>query len=179
MLDLLRKGVLTELAHIAVGIVFGWQKQKLDAAHIAGKGQGGFQRLAGGAAAGASVLVHAQGIDGALAASRAANASNMSAANAVMVGGQAVAMQSQLNFSRDMEREADRVGYGVMTDAGYEPQGFVSMFEKLQQAARLNDNGAFPYLRSHPMTTERIADAQARQQLLQAKNNCHPMRCTP
>jgi predicted Zn-dependent protease len=91
-----------------------------------------------------------------------------------MVGGQAAAMQSQLNFSRDMEREADRVGYGVMTDAGYEPQGFVSMFEKLQQAARLNDNGAFPYLRSHPMTTERIADAQARQQLLPAKKQLPP-----
>jgi predicted Zn-dependent protease len=106
---------------------------------------------------------------GMLAASRTANASSMSAANAVMVGGQAAAMQSQLNFSRDMEREADRVGYGVMTDAGYEPQGFVTMFEKLQQASRLNDNGSFPYLRSHPMTTERIADAQARQQLLPAQ----------
>ncbi len=103
---------------------------------------------------------------GMLAASRTMNASSMSAANAVMVGGQAAAMQSQLNFSRDMEREADRVGYGVMTEAGYEPQGFVTMFEKLQQAARLNDNGSFPYLRSHPMTTERISDAQARQQLL-------------
>jgi predicted Zn-dependent protease len=68
-----------------------------------------------------------------------------------------------------MEREADRVGYGVMTEAGYEPQGFVTMFEKLQQAARLNDNGSFPYLRSHPMTTERISDAQARQQLLPTK----------
>ena len=103
---------------------------------------------------------------GMLAASRTPSASGMSAANAVMVGGQAAAMQSQLNFSRDMEREADRVGYGVMTEAGYEPQGFVTMFEKLQQAARLNDNGSFPYLRSHPMTTERISDAQARQQLL-------------
>ena len=106
---------------------------------------------------------------GMLAASRTANASSMSAANAVMVGGQAAAIQSQLNFSRDMEREADRIGYGVMTEAGYEPQGFVTMFEKLQQASRLNDNGSFPYLRSHPMTTERISDAQARQQLLPAR----------
>ena len=106
---------------------------------------------------------------GMLAASRTANASSFSAANAVMFGGQAAAIQSQLNFSRDMEREADRVGYGVMTEAGYEPQGFVTMFEKLQQAARLNDNGSFPYLRSHPMTTERISDAQARQQLLPAR----------
>jgi len=106
---------------------------------------------------------------GMLAASRTPSASGMSAANAVLVGGQAAAIQSQLNFSRDMEREADRVGYGVMTDAGFEPQGLVTMFEKLQQAARLNDNGSFPYLRSHPMTTERIADAQARQQLLPAR----------
>jgi predicted Zn-dependent protease len=99
---------------------------------------------------------------GALAASR-----NPQAAGAVIAGGQAVAIQGQLNFSRDMEREADRVGYSVMTQAGFEPQGFVSMFEKLQQANRFNDTGAFPYLRSHPLTTERIADMQVRQQLLQ------------
>jgi predicted Zn-dependent protease len=97
---------------------------------------------------------------GAIAASK-----NPDAANAVVAGGQAVAMQNQLNFSRDMEREADRIGYGVMTQAGFEPLGFVTMFDKLQQASRLNDNGAFPYLRSHPMTTERMADMQARQQL--------------
>lgn len=90
---------------------------------------------------------------------------NPEAANALITGGQAAGIQSQLNFSRDMEREADRIGYGVMTQAGFEPQGFVTMFDKLQQAARLNDTGAFPYLRTHPMTTERIADMQARQQL--------------
>jgi len=97
---------------------------------------------------------------GALAASK-----NPDAANAMIAGGQAVAMQNQLNFSRDMEREADRIGFGVMTQAGFEAVGFVTMFEKLQQAARLNDNGSFPYLRTHPMTTERIAEAQSRQQL--------------
>ena len=100
---------------------------------------------------------------GALAASK-----SVDAGNALIVGGQAVAAQNQLNFSRDMEREADRVGYGVMTEAGFEAQGFVSMFDKLQQASRLNDNGAYPYLRSHPLTTERIADMQARQALAAA-----------
>ena len=90
-------------------------------------------------------------------------------AQALIVGGQAAAIQSQLSFSRDMEREADRVGYSVMTDAGFDPQGFVSMFGKLQQASALNDNGSFPYLRSHPMTTERMADMQGRQQLLTAR----------
>jgi predicted Zn-dependent protease len=98
---------------------------------------------------------------GALAASKSPDA-----ANAMVAGGQALAIQNQLNFSRDMEREADRIGYGVMTQAGFEPQGFVSMFDKLQQAARLNDNGNFPYLRTHPMNTERIADMQARQQMM-------------
>ena len=95
---------------------------------------------------------------GALAASKSPDA-----ANALIVGGQAASAQGQLNFSRDMEREADRVGYGIMTEAGFDPRGFVGMFDKLQQASRLNDNGAYPYLRSHPLTTERIADMQSRQ----------------
>ena len=85
-----------------------------------------------------------------------------SAAQAAIVGGQAAAVQSQLNYSRDMEREADRIGFGVQTQAGFAPQGFVSMFEKLQQSSRLNDAGGFPYLRSHPLTTQRIADMQSR-----------------
>jgi len=102
---------------------------------------------------------------GAMILGALAAASNPGAAGAMIVGGQAAAVQGQLNFSRDMEREADRVGYGVMTQAGFDARGFVGMFEKLQQANRFNDTGAFPYLRSHPLTTERIADMQARQQL--------------
>jgi predicted Zn-dependent protease len=94
---------------------------------------------------------------GVLAASK-----DPSAANAMIVGGQAAAAQTQLNFSRDAEREADRIGFAVMSQAGFEPQGFVTMFEKLQQSSRFNDSGGFPYLRSHPLTTERIADMQAR-----------------
>ena len=105
---------------------------------------------------------------GAMILGALAAASNPNAAGAVIVGGQAAAVQGQLNFSRDMEREADRVGYSVMTQAGFDPRGFVGMFEKLQQANRFNDTGAFPYLRSHPLTTERIADMQARQHLLPA-----------
>jgi predicted Zn-dependent protease len=97
---------------------------------------------------------------GALAASKSPQA-----ASAAIVGGQAVAAQSQLNFSRDMEREADRIGFNVMLDAGFEARGAAGMFEKLQQASRLNDNGAFPYLRSHPLTTQRIAEVQSRLQL--------------
>jgi len=94
---------------------------------------------------------------GILAASRSPEA-----ANALITGGQAAAVQGQLNFSRDMEREADRVGYGVMTGAGYAPAGMAAMFEKLQQASRLNDSQNFPYLRTHPLNSERIGEARSR-----------------
>lgn len=96
---------------------------------------------------------------GALAASAARNADVLQAA---VVGGQAVAAQTQLNFSRDMEREADRIGLGVLTGAGFDGQGFVGMFNRLQQASRHNDDGSFPYLRSHPLTGERISEMKSR-----------------
>ncbi len=91
---------------------------------------------------------------------------NPQAASAVISGAQAVSAQTQLNFSRDMEREADRIGYAILQDAGMDVRGFTGMFDKLQTANRINDNGSFPYLRSHPLTTERLGDMQSRLQLL-------------
>jgi len=99
---------------------------------------------------------------GAMILAMLAARANTEVASAAMAGSQAVAAQTQLNFSRDMEREADRIGFGVLSGAGFDPQGFAAMFDKLQQAARHNDDGSFPYLRSHPLTSERIADMQAR-----------------
>ena len=107
----------------------------------------------------ASMLSIAATILGVLAASRTGSADG---ANAVLAGGQAAAIQSQLNFSRDMEREADRIGFGIMTQAGYAPGGMAALFEKLAQSSRLNDNNGFPYLRTHPLTTERIGEARSR-----------------
>jgi len=106
-----------------------------------------------------STLGVAAMILGVLAASRSRNAD---VANAAIVGGQAAMVQNQLNFSRDMEREADRNGQSLMVQAGFAAGGMNAMFAKLDQANRLNDNGAFPYLRSHPLTVERIAEAQQR-----------------
>jgi predicted Zn-dependent protease len=105
-----------------------------------------------------NMIALASMIVGVLAASRDGGA----AANAAIVGGQAVAVQGQLNFSRDMEREADRIGYSVLGGAGFAPGGMAAMFEKLAQSSRLNDNGAFPYLRSHPLTSERLGEARSR-----------------
>ncbi|MFG6447470.1 M48 family metalloprotease [Roseateles sp. BYS180W] len=92
----------------------------------------------------------------------AARAGSVDMANAAIVGSQAAAVQSSLNFSRDMEREADRMGYQVMGEAGYNPAGMASMFERMEQAYHLMDSGAYPYLRTHPLTSERIGEARAR-----------------
>ena len=96
---------------------------------------------------------------GVLAASRSGSAD---ATQAVIVGSQAAVVQGQLNFSRDMEREADRIGFGVHQSAGFAPQGMAAMFERLENAYRLTDSGSFPYLRSHPLTVDRIGEARSR-----------------
>jgi predicted Zn-dependent protease len=100
---------------------------------------------------------------GVLAASRSHSAD---ATQAVLVGSQAAMIQGQLNFSRDMEREADRIGWGVHNDAGFAPLGVAEMFEKLENASRLSDSGNYPYLRSHPLTVERIGEARSRVEAL-------------
>jgi beta-barrel assembly-enhancing protease len=87
---------------------------------------------------------------------------NPDAAQAAMTLGQAAGIQGQLNFSRDMEREADRIGLSLLTEAGFSPPAMLQFFKTLQAATRLADGGQFPYLRSHPLTTERIADVQQR-----------------
>ncbi len=83
-----------------------------------------------------------------------------SGAAAAVQGG---AIQSQLSFSRDFEREADRIGFQALSGAGFDVRAMGEFFEKLQRSSRILDSGAVPgYLRSHPVTTERIADAQSR-----------------
>ena len=107
----------------------------------------------------ASLLAVATLLLGIIAASRA---NNVDLANAAIMGGQGAAIQAQLNFSRDMEREADRIGYGLLNRAGFAPAGQAQMFDRMDAATRLSDNGGFPYLRSHPLTIDRISEARNR-----------------
>jgi predicted Zn-dependent protease len=94
-----------------------------------------------------------------LAAGRSGNAD---AVNATIAGGQAAAIQGQLNFSRDMEREADRIGFQLMGAAGFDLNGMGDMFQRMGEATRLSDSNAFPYLRTHPLTVERLSEARSR-----------------
>jgi predicted Zn-dependent protease len=76
--------------------------------------------------------------------------------------GQAGVVQSQLNFTRDNEREADRIGLQILDTAGFDPRGMAVFFERLQRATRIYGEGAPSYLRTHPLEYERIADIQGR-----------------
>jgi predicted Zn-dependent protease len=87
---------------------------------------------------------------------------NTQAAEAALAFGQAGAIQSQLNFTRDNEREADRVGLQILDQSGFDPRGMSGFFERLQRATRVYESGAPSYLRTHPLTFERIADMQSR-----------------
>ena len=87
---------------------------------------------------------------------------NPQAGQAVLIGTQASAIQSQLDFTRKHEKEADRIGLKILQDADFDPQGMSAFFERLQKAGRFHENGAPSYLRTHPLTYERLADIQSR-----------------
>jgi len=88
--------------------------------------------------------------------------SNSQVSEAALAAGQAGALQSQLGYSRDFEREADRVGLQTLDAAGFDVRGMPGFFERLQRASRLYENNAPAYLRTHPLTSERISDMENR-----------------
>lgn len=88
--------------------------------------------------------------------------SNPDVAVGAAMAGQAAGIQQQLNYSRDFEREADRLGLDLMERAGFDARGMVSFFERMLQFGRLYENNAPGYLRTHPLTTERISDMENR-----------------
>lgn len=71
------------------------------------------------------------------------------------------AVQSQLSYSRTHEREADRIGMDILTDAGFDPRGMPRFFERMQRGSRLHSKPP-EFLSTHPVNAERIADSQAR-----------------
>lgn len=88
--------------------------------------------------------------------------SNPQAAGGVLALGESVQNQQMLSFSRDAEREADRIGLEMLTQAGFDPRDMVGFFGRIQRASRFHDTGAPAYLQTHPFTTDRMADIQGR-----------------
>jgi predicted Zn-dependent protease len=84
------------------------------------------------------------------------------AAMGVFLGGQGLAIQRQLNFGREAEREADRIGFQIMGEAGFDTSGMVAFFQQMQNSTRNYSDLVPAWLLTHPLTSERIADIQAR-----------------
>lgn len=74
----------------------------------------------------------------------------------------ATSIQSKLDFTRANEKEADYIGIALLSDSGYNPFSMASFFEKLDKNSRLYGESAPEFLRTHPVSKNRIADARNR-----------------
>ena len=81
---------------------------------------------------------------------------------AAIAGIQAATIQHQINFTRDNEKEADRIGIATLANAGRDPYAMAGFFERLSKASRTYENNAPEFLRTHPVNSSRIADALGR-----------------
>ena len=110
---------------------------------------------------------------GALIASRGASGD---AAEAVMATGTSLMQQTQINFTRQDEAEADRVGIQTLARAGFDPDAMGDFFARMDRALRPgNDDSNFPsLLRTHPVNTSRISDARARAAVIKQQQASAP-----
>ena len=100
----------------------------------------------------------------AIFAARAGGNSGGQIAQAAMASAQGLAIQMQIDFTRQNEQEADRLGFQRLDAAGFDVTAMATFMERLQRASRFAEGNAPSYLRDHPVTYERIAEGQARAQ---------------
>lgn len=89
---------------------------------------------------------------------------NPQAAQAGIIGAQGGIIQRQLDFTREHEKEADRIGLDILQKTGFDAHAMPTFFERLQKSTHLMEGDAPSYLRTHPLTTERLADVGNRVQ---------------
>jgi beta-barrel assembly-enhancing protease len=98
------------------------------------------------------------GIALALLVSRA----NPELATGALATASAAGVQRQLDYTREHEREADRVGLSILDNAGFDARAMPAFFTTLQRGTRFTDGAAPSFLRTHPLNAERIADVSNR-----------------
>lgn len=98
----------------------------------------------------------------AVLAARSRSNSSGDVAQAAMASAQGLAIQSQINFTRQNEEEADRLGFERTYRAGFDPNAMASFFERLQRTSVWFEGYSPTYFHDHPETYQRIAEAQAR-----------------
>lgn len=87
---------------------------------------------------------------------------NPELANGALATASASGVQRQLDYTREHEREADRVGLSILDAAGFDVRAMPAFFTTLQRNTRFVEGNAPSFLRTHPLTAERIADVSNR-----------------
>src|SRR6476646_7209464 len=111
---------------------------------------------------------------GAIALSQASHSnSGDNAAMAAMASAQGLLVQRQIDYTRDNEAQADRIGIRTLARSGYDPAAMANFFEKLQSIVRANqgtERERTPdYLQTHPVTTSRISESRERARQIAAQ----------
>lgn len=88
-------------------------------------------------------------------------------AQGALVAAQAYAQQQQINFTRANEYEADRVGIQILADAGFEPEGMIDFFEKMQRDSAWVEARRPEFLSTHPSSSSRLNEARQRARRLE------------
>jgi predicted Zn-dependent protease len=79
-----------------------------------------------------------------------------------MMAARGMSQQYQINFTRDNEVEADRVGMQIMSKSEFNPRSMPAFFERMQQSTRFAGNRIPEFLLTHPVTVARISDTRDR-----------------
>ena len=90
--------------------------------------------------------------------------------SAVLYGGIAGGQQAMVNFTRENEYEADRIGIGLMGDAHFDPHGMAEFFAIMGKLSGSSGLG-IEYLRTHPLSNNRVAEALGRAQNMSPGGN--------
>ncbi|MEM9304047.1 MAG: M48 family metalloprotease, partial [Pseudomonadota bacterium] len=99
-----------------------------------------------------------------------AGSGNGDAAQAAVVGTQALMQQMQINFTRANEYEADWVGIRKLAAAGYDPDAMASFFAKMARENRGYGARIPEFLRTHPVESTRIAESKNRARQVTVEN---------
>ena len=88
--------------------------------------------------------------------------SNPELAKGALTASQALGVQTVLDFTRQNEKEADRVGIKILNKAGFDVRGTIDFFRTLQKGNQYSIGAAPSFLRTHPITSERMSDIENR-----------------
>lgn len=109
----------------------------------------------------------------------AASGADIDDVSGAMMLGQGLAIQEQINFTREQEYEADRVGVEILARSGFDPEGMVDFFGTMQRLQRLQNSRMPEFLSTHPLSLSRITEAAQRVQAMGEREAAQESRAYP